>query len=160
MNSEMASPSNEALHAVDVHNIVVLDGSLGGSSVAHYLLRHVVPHLNSASSYHTYKVTLVSPSTHFFFKVGAPRALTTADIPPEKSFYSIPDVFKDYEPSHFHLPTGRNLWSGWCGAICVNSAARRGIVKDRSGVSYSRDRDENNEQEPAMNTSRRQHQHR
>jgi hypothetical protein len=58
-----------------MHNIVILSGNFLGVTTAHYLLRYVLPHLNSSPDKTSYKITLVSTSMHVFFKVGAPRAL-------------------------------------------------------------------------------------
>ncbi|KAF2811819.1 FAD/NAD(P)-binding domain-containing protein [Mytilinidion resinicola] len=103
-----------------MHNIVVLGANFAGIPVTHYLLRHVLPPLNSMGV-GTYKVTLVSPSTRFFFKVGAPRALTSAEaVPLDHSFLSIPEAFKDYNPSHFTFIQGE--------AVGIDEVGKRVIV--------------------------------
>lgn len=84
-----------------MHNIVILGGNFAGATTAHYLLRHVLPHLNSTDKA-AYKVTLVSPSDHTFFKVGAPRALVGANktelLAP---FTSLTEAFASYPASTF-----------------------------------------------------------
>jgi NADH dehydrogenase FAD-containing subunit len=90
-----------------VHNIVILGGNFSGASTAHYLLRHVLPLLNSSESKASYKVTLVSPSDHTFFKVGAPRALiagSKTDL--LKPFASLPEAFSSYPTSAFTFILG------------------------------------------------------
>ncbi|MCJ1375119.1 hypothetical protein MMC20_006353 [Loxospora ochrophaea] len=88
------------------HNIVILGGNFGGLGVAHYLLRHVVPILNHRSST-AYKVTVVSPSTHAYFKIATPRALINAElIPLSKTILPIEDGFKDYSPEIYTFVQG------------------------------------------------------
>ena len=53
-------PETEKAPSPTKKHILVLGASYTGLSVAHYLLRHVVPALSDKSSYH---VTLVDPST-------------------------------------------------------------------------------------------------
>jgi NADH dehydrogenase FAD-containing subunit len=90
-----------------MHNIVILGGNFSGVSTAHYLLRHVLPHLNSNSEKQTYKVTLISPSDHTFFKVGAPRALVgTSKVELHAPFTPIADHFSSYPASSFTFILG------------------------------------------------------
>jgi NADH dehydrogenase FAD-containing subunit len=90
-----------------MHNIAVLGGNFAGVSTAHYLLLHVLPLLNSTNSNKSgYKVTLIAPNDHTFFKVGAPRALSSPDIPLEKTFASIPEAFSHYKTSEFTFIQG------------------------------------------------------
>jgi NADH dehydrogenase FAD-containing subunit len=90
-----------------MHNIVVLGGNFAGVSTAHYLLLHVLPLLNSTIGDKSgYKVTLIAPNDHTFFKVGAPRALSSPDIPLEKTFASIPSAFSHYKTSEFTFIQG------------------------------------------------------
>jgi NADH dehydrogenase FAD-containing subunit len=90
-----------------MHNIVILGGNFAGVSTAHYLLRQVLPLLNSTDGDKSeYKVTLVSPNDHTFFKVGAPRALASPEVPLEKPFGSIPNAFSHYKTSEFTFIQG------------------------------------------------------
>lgn len=90
-----------------VHNIVIVGANFGGIGAAHYLLKHTIPTLESNDKSTTYKVTLISPSTHFFWKIGAPRTLASPDlIPISKAFTPIQDGFKDYPTDHFELVLG------------------------------------------------------
>ena len=89
------------------HEIVILGGNFAGLGVAHYLLKHTLPALSQLNPSITYRVTLISPSTHSFFKVSAPRNLVSTDlIPFSKVFHSIPDGFKEYSPDQFKFIQG------------------------------------------------------
>jgi NADH dehydrogenase FAD-containing subunit len=115
-------------------NIVILGGNFAGVSTAHYLLRHVLPSLHStggASS--AYKVTLVSPSDHTYFKISAPRVLITDKLPIDLIFGSIPDAFSQYKSSEFSFIQGE--------AIGVDEVAKtvsiRGVGKgETTSVQY------------------------
>lgn len=88
-------------------NIVVVGANIAGINTAHYLLKHTVPALEADQPSNTYKVTLISPSTHFFWKIGAPRTLASPDlIPFSKIFKPIEDGFKEYPADHFSLVIG------------------------------------------------------
>ena len=103
-----------------MHNIVILGGNFAGVSTAHYLLRHVLPLLKNEKT--EYKVTLISPSDHTFFKVGAPRALVSSEqVPLDKPFGSIPDAFRQYKTSEFSFVQGE--------AIGVDEATKTVSVK-------------------------------
>lgn len=106
-----------------MHNIVILGGNLSGAPTAHYLLRHVLPLLNPANGGKLqYTVTLVSPSDHTFFKIGAPRALLSADKSLyDKPFASIPNGFSGYDSSIFDFVQGE--------AVKVDEATKTVSVK-------------------------------
>ncbi|KAI4231118.1 MAG: hypothetical protein LQ349_005818 [Xanthoria aureola] len=92
-----------------VHNIVVIGASYAGLGTAHYLLRHTIPALEKAteSDSTTYKLTLISATTHFYHKVGAPRFLVSPDlIPLSKAFLPIANGFQSYPASTFNLIIG------------------------------------------------------
>lgn len=95
--------------AAKTHNITILGGNFGGLSVAHYLLLHTIPALEAINGPKTYKVTVVSPSSHFFFKVGAPRILNPGLAPIDKAFIPIQDGFKQYSEDHFRLVQGEAI---------------------------------------------------
>jgi len=82
------------------HNIVILGASYAGLGVAHNLLK-TLPAL-AKDTKKPYKVTLMSNSTHFWFNVGAPRAMLKPypnDI--MDSFIPIEKGFKQY-PSELY----------------------------------------------------------
>ncbi|KXH49523.1 hypothetical protein CSIM01_03811 [Colletotrichum simmondsii] len=79
--------------------IVILGGSYAGLSTAHYLLKHAVPALPSATDF---KVVLVSPSAEVMCRPACPRALISDDMfPQDKLFVDIPSVFKQYDSESF-----------------------------------------------------------
>ncbi|KAJ0165366.1 Apoptosis-inducing factor 2 [Colletotrichum tanaceti] len=72
-------------------NIVILGGSYGGVSTAHYLLQHVLPKLPGRDEY---QVALVSPSTQALCRPACPRALISDDMfPQDKLFVDILTAF-------------------------------------------------------------------
>ncbi|KAL8921479.1 MAG: hypothetical protein Q9172_003984 [Xanthocarpia lactea] len=107
-----------------VHNIVIIGASYAGLGTAHYLLRHTIPSLDKANgSDSTYKLTLISATTHFYHKVGAPRFLASPDlIPLSKAFLPIADGFSSYSPSNFELVIGE--------AISLDDTEKTIVVKD------------------------------
>jgi len=89
--------------ADSTHNILIVGASIAGISEAHQLLRHVLPPLSKASKT-SYKVTLLSPSAYFYWKIGAPRAVVAPSlIPIDKQFVRIADGFKEYPASNFQF---------------------------------------------------------
>ncbi|KAI4233031.1 MAG: hypothetical protein LQ352_008287 [Teloschistes flavicans] len=89
-----------------VQSIVVIGASYAGLATAHYFLKHTIPSLEKTNNT-KYKLTLISATTHFFHKVGAPRALASSDLLPiSKIFIAIEDGFKTYDPEHFQLVIG------------------------------------------------------
>ncbi|KAI4198295.1 MAG: hypothetical protein LQ350_005378 [Teloschistes chrysophthalmus] len=89
-----------------VQSIVVIGASYAGLATAHYFLKHTIPSLEKANET-KYKLTLISATTHFFHKVGAPRTLASPDLLPiDKVFLPIEDGFKTYDPEHFELVIG------------------------------------------------------
>jgi apoptosis-inducing factor 2 len=85
-------------------NIVILGGSYGGVSTAHYLLKHAVPHLPDKAPY---QVIIVSASSQAMDRPGCPRALISDEMfPQEKFFVSIPKVFEQYPKGSFRFIHG------------------------------------------------------
>jgi NADH dehydrogenase FAD-containing subunit len=90
------------------HEIVIVGGNFGGVDVAHYLLRNTLPALKKAQAEFTYHITLVTPNTHFFFKVASPRAIVNqTQAPHDKIFKSLAAAFEQYEPGVFTLVQGK-----------------------------------------------------
>lgn len=74
------------------HTVVVIGASFGGLPVAHALLKDVLP-----ASGKDYKLVLINPSEEFFWKVGAPRAVTRPDmIPLDKALLNFIPTFQQY----------------------------------------------------------------
>lgn len=85
-------------------NIVILGGSYGGASIAHYLLKHAVPQLPEKESY---QVVLVSASSQVICRPACPRALISDDLfNQEKLFVSIPKAFEQYPKGSFRFING------------------------------------------------------
>ncbi|MCJ1449961.1 hypothetical protein MMC28_000289 [Mycoblastus sanguinarius] len=84
------------------HNIVILGASYAGIGVAHGVLK-ALPGLKSQTG-KSYKVILMSNSTHFWFSVGAPRAML---IPFPKdimdSFIPISKGFEQYPSESYQF---------------------------------------------------------
>ncbi|KAK3682950.1 hypothetical protein B0T22DRAFT_472310 [Podospora appendiculata] len=81
--------------------IVILGGSYGGISTAHYLLKHVTPHLPS------HKVILASTSSEALCRPACPRALLSDDyFPQTKLFVDIAAQFAHYPPEIFEFVHG------------------------------------------------------
>jgi apoptosis-inducing factor 2 len=84
--------------------IVILGGSYGGVSTAHYLLKHVVPHLPDKASY---QVIIVSASSQAMCRPACPRAMISDDMfPQEKLFVKIPKAFEQYPEGSFRFIHG------------------------------------------------------
>ncbi|PKY05637.1 FAD/NAD(P)-binding domain-containing protein [Aspergillus campestris IBT 28561] len=80
-------------------NIVVIGGSYAGIGVCHGLLQK--------NSDQKITVTLINPSTEFYFNIAAPRIVAKSDlIAPEKYTYSIPEVFDKYPMGTFRFVHG------------------------------------------------------
>lgn len=103
-------------------DIVILGGNMAGVSTAHYLLRHVFPRLENEKL--KYKIVLVSPSTHTFFTVGAPRVLTSKQVENDKVFASISEAFSQYKPSEFTFIQGE--------AVALNTSSKTVSIKGPS----------------------------
>ncbi|KAI3330195.1 FAD/NAD(P)-binding domain-containing protein [Ustulina deusta] len=90
--------------ADDKKNIVILGGSYGGVSTAHYVLKHAVPKLPGSKSY---QVILISTSSQTMCRPAAPRALISdAMFPQDKLFVSVPESFSQYTPGSFVFKQG------------------------------------------------------
>lgn len=106
----------------EVHNIVIVGGSFGGITIAHKLLKSSLPAVSKESG-GVYKVTMVSQSTHFWWSVGAPRAMFTP-YPNDTmdSFLPIEPAFRNYPAGAFKFVHGE--------ATDLDAGARRLTIKD------------------------------
>ena len=85
-------------------NIVIIGGSYGGVSTAHYLLKHAIPVLPNPSSY---QIILISASDQVFCRPASPRALISDDLlPQDKLFVGIPGLFEKYGNERFQFMYG------------------------------------------------------
>ncbi|KAL1961102.1 hypothetical protein VTO42DRAFT_3047 [Malbranchea cinnamomea] len=113
----------------ETHNIVIVGGNHAGVTLAHYLLREVLPSLNAGSDRDTpaFKVTLVSPSDHTFYKVVAPRvAVSSENIHIDTPFASIIDGFSNYDQSLFSFVRGE--------AVHLDERSKTVTVKPTEGA--------------------------
>ncbi|GAB7360672.1 hypothetical protein MBLNU230_g0551t1 [Neophaeotheca triangularis] len=85
--------------APDPLNIVILGASYGGLSCAHHFLDETISRLESTTGAPTYRLVLISPSTHLYWNIGAPRALVKPGLMKEE------DLFAPIEPG-FHRHRG------------------------------------------------------
>ena len=92
--------------AAATKTILVLGASHAGIAATHYILRHIVPALPDRASY---RVTLVDPSTKWFNRVAAPRALlAVARLPLSKVMLDTATGFVEYaKGGQFQLLQGR-----------------------------------------------------
>ena len=96
-----------ATTGVKEYKIVILGGNMGGVNVAHYLFRHTIPALKKLDSSKEFEIVMVSPSTHFYWKLGAPRALVNKElIPLDTIFKPIKDGLSSYPSGKFSLVQG------------------------------------------------------
>lgn len=80
-------------------DIVILGGSYAGVSTAHRILKH-------AAKAGPFKITLVSPNTHFYWNMASPRALIPGQLSESEMFRSIAAGFAQYPASQFEFITG------------------------------------------------------
>ncbi|TVY88774.1 Oxidoreductase [Lachnellula willkommii] len=80
-------------------HIVILGGSYAGVSTAHRILKH-------AAKTGPFKITLVSPNTHFYWNVASPRALIPGQLSDSEMFRSIAAGFARYFASQFEFVSG------------------------------------------------------
>ncbi len=84
--------------------IVILGGSYGGVSTAHYLLKHAVPSLPDKD---LYEIIIISASSQAMCRPACPRALISDDMFNQKKlFVSIPELFEQYPKGSFRFIHG------------------------------------------------------
>ncbi|KAF1812711.1 FAD/NAD(P)-binding domain-containing protein [Eremomyces bilateralis CBS 781.70] len=84
--------------------ILVLGGSFGGLSATHYTLKQILPSLPTD----TYRIVIVNPSTHFWWRMAGPRVVAVNDLlPRETTFFPILDSFKAYPAGSVELIVGK-----------------------------------------------------
>jgi apoptosis-inducing factor 2 len=88
---------NLSLASRKMKNIVILGGSYAGISTAHRLLKHV-------GKTAPFKITLVSPNTHFYWSMAAARGLVPGQISDEQLFRPIAEGFEQYPVRIFSFP--------------------------------------------------------
>lgn len=85
-------------------NIVILGGSYGGVSTAHYLLRHVLPQLPAKDAH---RIVLVSASSQVMCRPACPRAMISDDMFDQKKlFVDLQSAFEQYPKTAFRFVNG------------------------------------------------------
>ena len=86
--------------------IVVLGASFSGISVVHHLIRNALPEITANKKF-SYKIIIISPSTHIYWNISAPRAIVSDKlIAHEDSFQPISNAFKSWDPELFQYIEG------------------------------------------------------
>lgn len=92
----------------ETRNIVVVGGSHAGLGVAHSFLKHNYQSLKTAQPSVSYQVHLIDPSSHYWWRICAPRAsVSVSDFPHDKTFFPIADGFKQYPSDAFVFHQGK-----------------------------------------------------
>ena len=103
-------------------NIVILGASFGGLSCAHHFLDYTITRLRLTKTAPNYRLVVVSPSTHIYWNIGAPRALVAADLIKQD------DLFIPIEPG-FHRYRGHNFSIVQGEAVALDPSARQVTVE-------------------------------
>ncbi|KAI9885607.1 MAG: hypothetical protein M1823_002617 [Watsoniomyces obsoletus] len=82
-------------------NIVIVGGSWVGIALAHKLLKHVLPTMPGS-----FKVIMISSSTHFYMNLAAPRAVVPGLLKDEQLFAAIEPAFSKYPADSFEFIEG------------------------------------------------------
>jgi NADH dehydrogenase FAD-containing subunit len=80
-------------------NIVILGGSYAGVGAAHQLLKQ-------STKTGPVKVTLITPNTHFYWNIAAPRGLLPNQLTDEQLFQPIAAGFSQYPAGKFEFILG------------------------------------------------------
>ncbi|KAF2702836.1 FAD/NAD(P)-binding domain-containing protein [Pleomassaria siparia CBS 279.74] len=108
-------------------DVVVLGGSFAGLSVAHHFLDNIIHQLSTFEGAPTYRIVLVSPSTHLYWNICAPRAAVSPHLINEEA------VFVPIEPAFSRHPfTEFNFMQG--SAVVVDASARKVKIDGRSNT--------------------------
>lgn len=112
----------------ETRNIVIIGGSNAGLGVAHGFLKHHYQSLKSSDTSVKYQVHVIDPSTHYWWRICAPRAvIATSEMPHDKTFLSIADGFKQYDADAFVLHQAK--------ATSVDTTSRTVSYQSESGSS-------------------------
>jgi apoptosis-inducing factor 2 len=86
-----------------IHQVVIIGASFGGLPAAQGLLKDIFPALAAARK-QKYKVVMIAPNDHFYWKIGAPRMIAKPDtLPLEKLLVPIANGFKKYSKDEFEF---------------------------------------------------------
>ncbi|OAP56916.1 hypothetical protein AYL99_09028 [Fonsecaea erecta] len=88
---------------MSTHTIVIIGASFAGLSVAHGLLKTVLPQVSTGEK-KAYKIVQISPSDEFYWKIGAPRLIgNPKSLPLDKALIPIPPGFKAYSKEQYQF---------------------------------------------------------
>lgn len=106
-------------------NIVILGASYAGISTAHRILKQ-------ASKTDQFKVTIVSPNTHFYWNMASPRGVLPGKIDDDQLFKAIAPGFDNYASTQFEFVLGsaESLVPDAKQVHVIESNGRRTIVYD------------------------------
>jgi apoptosis-inducing factor 2 len=100
--------------------VLILGASFTGLKIAHSLLKNTAPVVKDL------KIILVSPTTHAYFNLAAPRAIVPGQIPDEKILAPIEPAFSKYPSSKFEFVIGT--------AKSVDPAGKKVEIETESGL--------------------------
>ena len=98
-------------------NIVILGASYAGLALAHHFLDETINLLRISRAAPNYRLIVINPSTHFYWNIGAPRALVRPDL------ISQDDLFISIEAG-FHRHRAHNLSIIQGEAVAMDPSAR------------------------------------
>ncbi|KAL2350640.1 hypothetical protein BJ546DRAFT_382810 [Cryomyces antarcticus] len=123
--------SQQPSEAEEPLNIVILGASFAGLSAAHHFFDIIAAKLGTGSAAPTYRVVVISPSTHIFWNIGAPRALVAPGLLPHKdAFVPIERGFRRHRGNQF------TFIQGW--ATSLDTSARTITVGLTSAIATKR----------------------
>lgn len=107
-------------------NIVVLGASFAGLSIAHAFLDDTLHQLRTTSTAPNYRLILISPSTHIYWNIGAPRALVALGLlKRDDLFIPIEPGFQRHKGLPYTIIQGRALtWDNNAHTIEVELLSR------------------------------------
>ncbi|OAL48275.1 FAD/NAD(P)-binding domain-containing protein [Pyrenochaeta sp. DS3sAY3a] len=108
-------------------NIVIVGASAAGLQTTHYILKHILPALKARgdAKYHVYNIT---PSAHFYFRVGSPRtAAAPSLLAADKIVHDLHQAFSQYSADDFTLIEGT--------ATGLETSERNLVYKSAKGTS-------------------------
>jgi len=88
-------------------NICILGASYSGLATCQRIYRELLPQLKSYNKHFSYRITLVSPSTHLYWNISAPRAIVSQSlISHDTSFVPIHDGLEGFRDENFEFVQG------------------------------------------------------
>jgi len=141
-------------------NIVVLGASFAGLSVAHAFLDTTLAQLRTTSTAPNYRLILISPSTHIYWNIGAPRALVALGlIKQDDLFIPIEPGFQRHKGRPYTIIQGRALtWDSSARTVEVEllSSAAEKRYSQLSTTSSAQKRRSDNPLSPVSDSPRTQ----